>query len=321
MRQRLDIVLERAVDNAGFGGMHGRAAEGLVGDFLIGDGFDDVRAGDIHVGRVLHHEDEVCQGGRIDVAAGARAHDDRDLRDHAGGEDVFHEDVGITGERINALLDARAAGIEDADNRRAVLHGHLLDLDDLVGMGAAEAAAEDGEILGEDVDEAAIDGALAGDDAVTGDFLVLHAEIGATMFHEHVEFFETVLVEQDGHAFAGGQFALFVLFLDPSGAATLTGCFAACFQSFDNVLHSGPLPAINLRQRLINGPSAMASVAMGDGAAAMAGRRARKRPRSGDRGPCRRCRISGRDGRNGRGHDHSGHSGSRGGLPRGCLRY
>ena len=128
------------------------AAELLGGHGLVGDGLHHVRAGDEHVGGVAHHEDEVGHRRRIDVAAGARAHDHRDLRDDAGGEHVALEDLGIAAERRHAFLDARAAGIVEADDRRAVAQRHVLDLGDLLGMRLRQRAAEDGEILGEDED-------------------------------------------------------------------------------------------------------------------------------------------------------------------------
>jgi hypothetical protein len=86
---------------------------------LVGDGLHHVGAGDEHVARVLHHEDEVGHRRRIDVAARARAHDHADLRDHARGEHVALEHLGIAAERRDAFLDARAAGVVEADDRRA----------------------------------------------------------------------------------------------------------------------------------------------------------------------------------------------------------
>jgi hypothetical protein len=56
----------------------------------------------------------------------------------ARGQGVLEEDVGIAGEAVDALLDARAAGVEQADDRRADLHGLALDLDDLLGVRARQ---------------------------------------------------------------------------------------------------------------------------------------------------------------------------------------
>ena len=49
------------------------------------------------------------------------------------------------------------------------------------GVGFRERAAEDGEVLGEDVDQAAVDAAIAGDEAVAGDDLLVHAEVAAAV--------------------------------------------------------------------------------------------------------------------------------------------
>ena len=180
LQQALDVVVVGAVGDRGFGGVHRGAAELLGGDDLVGHGLHHVGAGDEHVARVAHHEDEIGHRRRIDVAAGARAHDDGNLRDDARGDDVALEHLAVAAERRDAFLDARAAGIEQADDRRARLHRHVLDLDDLLRVRLRQRAAEHGEILGEDEHGAAVHRAPAGDDAVAGDLGLLHAEIGAS---------------------------------------------------------------------------------------------------------------------------------------------
>ena len=92
-----------------------RSAQALFGDVFVGDGLDHVRAGDEHVAGVLHHEDEIGDGGRIDGAAGAGAHDGGDLRHDAAGQGVAQKDIGVAAEREHAFLNARAAGIVEAD--------------------------------------------------------------------------------------------------------------------------------------------------------------------------------------------------------------
>ena len=91
------------------------------------------------------------------------------------------KDVGIAAERHHAFLNSRATGIVQADDRRSHLHGEIHDLADLLGIGFAERAAENGEVLGEDVNETAIDAAVSGDHAVAGILLLLHSEIEAAM--------------------------------------------------------------------------------------------------------------------------------------------
>ena len=115
---------------------------------------------------------------------------------------------------------------------RARLHRHVLDLDDLLRVGFGQRAAEHREVLGEQIDRAAVDRAPAGDDAVAGDLLLLHAEIGGAVLDEHVELLERALVEQQLDALARGQLAALVLRLDarlsPPPARACARRFPAC---------------------------------------------------------------------------------------------
>ena len=153
-----------------------RAAEVLRVDFFVGHGLHDVRPGDEHVARVLDHDREVGHRRRVDRTAGAWAHDDRDLRHDAGREDVAQEDVGVPAERRDAFLDPRAARIVEPDDRRADLHRQVHDLADLLGVRLGQRAAEDREVLAEDEDEPAVDRAVAGDDAVAEDVVLVQPE-------------------------------------------------------------------------------------------------------------------------------------------------
>ncbi len=249
LQQALDVVLEGAVGDAGLGGVDRGAAEFLGGDHLVGDGLHHVRPGDEHVGGVAHHEDEVGHGRRIDVAAGARPHDDANLRDDAGGDHVALEHLAIAAERGDALLDARAAGVEQADDGRPRPHRHVLHLHDLLRVRLRQRAAEHGEVLGEQIDRAAVDGAPAGDDAVAGDLLRLHAELGGAVLDEHVELLERALVEQQLDAFARGQLAALVLRLDALVAAAEPAPRARRFSSLSRMSFIGlSAPARKVRQ-------------------------------------------------------------------------
>ena len=159
---------------------------------------------------------------------------------HAGGNDVAAEHIGIARECGDALLDARAAGVVEPDDRRPRLHRHVLDLDDLLRVGFGQRAAEHGEILGEHKGLAAVDGAPAGDDAVAGHFGLLHAEFGRAVLDEHVEFLERALVEQQLDALARGQFAAGVLRLDALFAAAEFRAGAALLKGVQDVLHLAP---------------------------------------------------------------------------------
>ena len=174
--------------DAALGGVGGCATELLMGDDLTCDGADDIRAGDVHLADAVFHDDEIGDGGAVDRAAGGGAHDEADLWDDAGCEDVSDKHVAVTGEAVHALLDARAAGVHDADDRRAGLHRHVLNLVDLAGGGEGEGAAEDGEIKGVDEDGSAIDCAIARNDGVAGDLAVGEAKLKDVVGGEGVEF-------------------------------------------------------------------------------------------------------------------------------------
>ena len=67
-----------------------------------------------------------------------------------------------------ALLQAGAAGADEADHRRAGVAGHPQGADDRVGVDFAEAAAEEGRVLRVTEDRPAVDFPGTGGDAVAG---------------------------------------------------------------------------------------------------------------------------------------------------------
>ena len=188
-----------------------RAAELLEGHVLAGDRLDHVGAGDEHVAGALHHEGEVGDRRRVDRAARARAHDQRDLRDHAGGDHVAVEDLGEQAERDHALLDAGAAAVVDPDDRAAGLQRVVHDLDDLLAVDLAERPAEHGEVLAEHADRAAVDGAVPGDHAVPVRPGGLDAEVVRPVPGQLVELGERARVEQHADPLPRGLLALGVL--------------------------------------------------------------------------------------------------------------
>ncbi len=207
-----------------------RAAQFLHRDVLAGDGLDDVRAGDEHLAGLVDHDHEVGQRGGVDVSARRGAHDQRDLRDDAGRQDVVAEDLAVQAQRDDALLDASARAVVDADQRAAGLDREFLDLDDLLAVDLAEAAAEHRGVLAEDAHLAAVDGAVAGHHAVAERALVLQPEVGAAVAGERVEFDERILVEQCQDALPRGQLALGVSLLDRGLADRVQGLLGALAQ-------------------------------------------------------------------------------------------
>ena len=126
--------------------------------------------------------------------------------------DVAEEDLAVAGQPLDALLDAGAGRIVDADDRAAVVLGQIHDLDHLLGERLAQRAAEDGEILREDGDLAAVDRAEPGHDAVAVGPLLVHAETIGAVLHEGIEFDEGIGIEQRQHPLARAALAALALF-------------------------------------------------------------------------------------------------------------
>src|SRR5262245_28339745 len=104
-------------------------------------------------------------------------------------------------------------------------------------MGFRQGTTEDGEILGEDIDDPAVDGAPAGDDAVTRDLLLLHAEIDAAVLDEHVELLEGAFVQQKLDAFARRELAAPMLRVDALLSTAELGIGTPFRKLFENLVH------------------------------------------------------------------------------------
>ena len=209
LQDAVGVRVGHDVGDAGDGGVGVRSAERLLRHLLVRHRLDDVGAGDEHRGGAAHHQDEVGDGGRVDGAARAGAHDGRDLRDDAGGERVAQEDVGVAGEGGDPFLDPRAARVVQADDRRARLHREVHHLADLRGVRLGEGAAEDGEVLREDEDGAPLHADRAGDDAVARDRVArpVHAEVAAPVDDEGVGLLEGARVAEKLDALARRELA------------------------------------------------------------------------------------------------------------------
>src|SRR6185312_1680275 len=73
--------------------------------------------------------------------------------------------------------------------------------------------------------------------AVAGNDVLVRAEIGVAVLHEHVELLEGVRIEQQLDALAGSELALGVLRLDALFAAAGAGTFTAFFEFGEDVFH------------------------------------------------------------------------------------
>src|SRR5208282_3910866 len=188
---------------------HG-AAELLLRHLFVGHVLDDVGAGDEHVGGVASHENEIGNRRGVDSAARTRSHDGAELGNHATGKSIAQENVRVAREGSYALLNARAAGIVQADEGSAVAQGEVHDLADFLRIRFGERAAKHSKILREDVDQAAINAAKAGDKSIAHGASFRGAKIDAAVAHKFIEFLEGALVQQKVNAFARRELPGFV---------------------------------------------------------------------------------------------------------------
>ncbi len=223
--------------HARLGGVAHGPAELFEGDVLSGDRLHHVGAGDEHVRRALDHEDEVGHGRRVDGAAGARAHDHADLGNDARSRHVAVEDAAVGVERHHAFLDACAGAVVEPDHGDPGGGGQVHHLVDLLGEHLTERPAEDGEVLAEDADPAAVDGAEPGDHPVGVGPVVLEAHAVGPVAGQHVELLERAVVEEVVDPLPGGHLALGVLPLHRCLAAGVQGLFLALGQLCQTLSH------------------------------------------------------------------------------------
>ena len=153
---------------------------------------------------------------------------------HAAHHDLLAEQVARPGEqRAGGLLDARAGGVEQPDERDALGQGDLAQARHLHLAGHAHRAGHDREVVGGDRHEPSVDLPVARDHAVRGRLLALHRALGEVRPAVDAQLDEGALVDQQGEPLAGGQLVALVLLGDLLLAAAELGLLAALVQVVD----------------------------------------------------------------------------------------
>src|SRR5699024_2017664 len=139
---------------------------------------------------LVDHDREVRHGRGVYVSACARAHDQADLGDDTRRMHIPTENLPVEAQRYDTLLNPRAGTLVDPDDRASRFDRQVHDLGDLLAVHLAETAAEYRKVLRENAHRAAVDSAVAGDDAVAERPIVLHTESHRTMPRQRIQFDE-----------------------------------------------------------------------------------------------------------------------------------
>ena len=102
--------------------MYAGTAQVFLRYVLTRYGLHYLRSGQEHVADAFEHHHEVRQSRRIHGTTGTRAADTRNLGHYAAGLNVALEDVTESGQRVNAFLNAGAAGVVQSDTGSTHLH-------------------------------------------------------------------------------------------------------------------------------------------------------------------------------------------------------
>ena len=177
-------------------GVHVRAPERRSVDVLEDDLLDHLRTRHEHQRVGAGEDDEVGDGRRIHRAPGARPEDDGDLRHPTRQANVAAEDLSVSGERRDALLDAGASRVEQPDDRRADALREVHTLADLERVRLAERPAHEAPVLRERDDDLPVHATRRDADAVAVEALPVHAPVPGLVVRERVELFVLTLVEE-----------------------------------------------------------------------------------------------------------------------------
>ena len=131
--------------------MHVGAAEGLLVGDLAGGGLDQRRAGEEYLGALLDHHHVVAHARDVGAAGGRVAVDHRDGRDPSLGQAGQVAEERTTGDEDLFLRgQVRTARFHEADHRKPVLHGDVIEAEDLAQGPRVGGAALDRGVVGDE---------------------------------------------------------------------------------------------------------------------------------------------------------------------------
>ena len=235
------VVFSCELSYAGCTVMGHSAAESFSGDLFAGDGFNDSRAGQEHLGCFLNHVNEVGQSWGVYSAACRWSHDSRNLRNNAGCNGVAPEDLAVARECIDSFLNTSSAGIVQAYARCTDFESQFIYVNDLCSVHFTKGAAFNGEVLSECKYQSSINSAVTCYNAFAREIFLFLAEVVAAGFYEGIDFNESAFIKQKSESFTSSQFAFCMLFFNmffATHSLNMSEFLMEKFNSFFNSCHS-----------------------------------------------------------------------------------
>ena len=121
----LFLGLGGKVSHTALAGVYACTTQLLLSHVLASHGLNDLGTGQEHEGDTLGHDDEVGQGRGVNGTTGTGTQNGADLRNHTRSIDVALENLGITSQGVNALLDAGTARVIQTNHGSTLLHSEV----------------------------------------------------------------------------------------------------------------------------------------------------------------------------------------------------
>jgi hypothetical protein len=202
--ERLGLVLDQEVADAGDGAVHARAAHLLERRLLTDDHLDHARRAEVHRRIAIDHDHDVAEGGDVRATGGTGSEQRADLRHRAAGPHLVPEDApgaAPPGEHLHLVGDPRPGRVDQPHHRHLEPVGLLDDANDLLDGARPPRAGLHGRVVRHQADRPAVDGRGAGDNPV-----------GRKVAGEHVGvqpvLDEGTVIDEQPDALAGEQLAL-----------------------------------------------------------------------------------------------------------------
>src|SRR5207248_403213 len=115
---------------------------------------------------------------------------------NAGSQRVAQENIRVRAQADYAFLDACPTRVIQSNYWSAILHSQVHNLANFLGVCLGKRTTKDREILRKDVNQAAVDLAIARDNSISGDSLIIQAKVCGAVGDKHVQFIECAWIKQ-----------------------------------------------------------------------------------------------------------------------------